>query len=263
MSRRFLWDEEHAAFVNLPTPEEYETVFRTLPSHRPCYSCGLQAAEEETRQIRRLRRGLALHNVTYHTHDFVYIQPSPESGSNLLEIGQIVGVAGEDLRVQVRYLGRYDDYVRIRKGLIASQGNNPKELVYDEARYFFQRSYCAVSNQKLLTQRRLYLTSRTGEVDPEQLNGRCFVKYFKYPANQEEIDKWIRHDDHFYLNQKGDPRRGLFQVDKEDLEYCEECLESREADITRAENVLGQNAPLRGLELFSGKTSPQCLYIDF
>ncbi len=100
-------------------------------------------------------------------------------------------------------------------------------------------------------QRRLYLTSRTGEIDPERLNGRCFVKHL---GNHKEIDNWIRHNDHFYLNQKGDSRRGLFYIEEEDVEYCQECLGTREDDITRAESLFEKNAPLRGLELFSGKT---------
>lgn len=97
------------------------------------------------------------------------------------------------------------------------------------------------------------MTARIGEIDPERLDGRCYVRYLR---NQEEINKWIQHNDHFYLNQKGDSKRGLFHIEKDDLEFCHECLSTRECDLTRAEDLFNRNGPLRGLELFSGMSGP-------
>jgi hypothetical protein len=135
-----------------------------------------------------------------------------------------------------------------------AQKNNPnvspqkkKELVSDEVCIHY--SYLN-SDTESPHKRRLYLTSRTGDVDPERLNGRCYVRYLKV---SEKIEKWLQYDDHFYLNQKGDMKHGLFTIDKEDLERCEDCFQIRIEEIKRAEELLEQNRPLRGLELFSGK----------
>ncbi|KAF9454585.1 S-adenosyl-L-methionine-dependent methyltransferase [Macrolepiota fuliginosa MF-IS2] len=219
----FRWDEEHAAFVNLPTDEEYNIAFQTLPSHQPCFSCGLEAMKAEAHRIRRLRHGFTLHNVAYHYHDFIYIKPSSPD-TNLLEIGQIMGVSddGSDIfKVQIRYLGRYDDY--------AQDPTKSEEVTFDE--------------------RQLYVTSRIGEINPERLDGRCYVRHLR---SQRDINNWIEHDNHFYVNRKGDPKRGLFRMEESDLEYCHECLGAREDELARAKSLFGQNEPLRGLELFSG-----------
>jgi DNA (cytosine-5)-methyltransferase 1 len=69
----------------------------------------------------------------------------------------------------------------------------------------------------------------------------------------KEVENWTSHNDHFYLNQKGDIKHGLFFIDKEYLELCNECLISRVDEITRAQRLFKANGPLRGLELFSGK----------
>lgn len=94
------------------------------------------------------------------------------------------------------------------------------------------------------------MTVRTGEIDLERLDGRCYVRYL---SERAEIEEWIKHDDHFYLNQKGDLRHGLFVIDDEDLDGCEVCQEARFDDIMRVQELFNQNGPLRGLELFSGK----------
>lgn len=137
-SGRFLWDEEHAAFVNLPTKEEYDIAFQTLPSHRPCFSCGFEAMRTQVYKTRRLRNGFVLHNVTYHLHEFVYIRPS-NPDNNLLEIGQIVdtdnGGPDDNLKIQVRYLARYDDYVCVQLDATSPQSSKTKELICDEVRH--------------------------------------------------------------------------------------------------------------------------------
>ena len=94
------------------------------------------------------------------------------------------------------------------------------------------------------------MTVRTGEIELERLDGRCYVRYLRERA---EIEEWVKHDDHFYLNQKGNTQHGLFVIHDEDLDHCEVCQEARNDDIVRAQELFNQNGPLRGLELFSGK----------
>jgi len=91
------------------------------------------------------------------------------------------------------------------------------------------------------------LTVRTGEIELERLDGRCYVRYLRELA---EIEEWVKHDDHFYLNQKGNTQHGLFVIDDD---HCEVCQEARKNDIMRAQELFNKNGPLRGLELFSGK----------
>lgn len=94
------------------------------------------------------------------------------------------------------------------------------------------------------------MTVRTGEIELERLDGRCYVRYLR---KRTEIEEWVKHDDHFYLNQKGDIRHGLFIIDDEDFDHCEVCQEARNDDIMRTQELFNQNGLLRGLELFSGK----------
>ncbi|KAF5357987.1 hypothetical protein D9756_001474 [Leucocoprinus leucothites] len=227
----FLYDEEHATFVDRPTWDQYKLAFESQPPHCPCYSCSVEELETVTHELRRLDDGFSLHDVIYHRHEFVYIRPIDPDRDRLLEIGQVVDiidVENDQIRVQVRFLGRYDDYSLSRKGNTSSP-QKTKDLISDE--------------------RRLYLTPRAGEIDPERLDGRCYVRYLR---KHREIEEWIRHNDHFYLNQKGDLKHGLFSIDEEDLDYCGLCLEARNDDISRAQELFEQNGPLRGLELFSG-----------
>lgn len=103
------------------------------------------------------------------------------------------------------------------------------------------------------------MTVRAGEIDLERLDGRCYVRYLRKCA---EIEEWIKHDDHFYLNQKGDTRHGLFSIGEEDVDHCETCFEARRDDIVRAQELFKQNGQLRGLELFSGKGFADSLGVE-
>lgn len=94
------------------------------------------------------------------------------------------------------------------------------------------------------------MTSSIGEVKSEQLDGKCFVQFLE---EEEDIFTWTKHNDHFFLNQKGHTEQNLFNIKAKDLEVCNRCLKTRKEELDRAENLFKQNGPLRGLELFSGK----------
>ncbi|KXN86923.1 DNA (cytosine-5)-methyltransferase 1A, partial [Leucoagaricus sp. SymC.cos] len=158
---------------------------------------------------RPIRNGFSLYNVTYHRHDCVYIRP-PDSSDFLLEIAQII------------------DTVKTPAGDI--QDVQVRFLArYDDYR-------------------RLYLTSRVGRIDPERLDGICYVRHLR---DHGKIDEWIQYNDHFYLNQKGD-MHGLFHIDEDELDVCGECMTTRLDELARNKQLLKQRGPLRGLELFSG-----------
>jgi DNA (cytosine-5)-methyltransferase 1 len=117
--------------MNLPTKEAYNIAFHTLPSHCPCYICGLEAMNAEAESVRLLQKGFALLNVTYHINDFVYIQPTPLENSLLLKIGQIVGISGSesDIKIQIRYLGRYTQSRRGKNLMVDEVCQNTKYLI--------------------------------------------------------------------------------------------------------------------------------------
>jgi len=79
-----------------------------------CYSCSLRNESKSCKDVRlsEAEDEIVVFGETYHVHDFVYIHPS--GNGYLLSIGQIVEVRKhkEAISVQIRFLGRYDEYVR-------------------------------------------------------------------------------------------------------------------------------------------------------
>lgn len=85
----------------------------------------------------------------------------------------------------------------------------------------------------------------------KQLQGVCFVKHL---VNQAAIRSWIKHDDHFYLNQVEDSEGGLIPLSTKSWKRCiHGCFDDHEQELRDARRLRDRNSPLRGLELFSGK----------
>ena len=77
------------------------------------------------------------------------------------------------------------------------------------------------------------------QIEPNWLNGHCFIKCLK---SSSAIQKWIIHDNHFFI----------FQDDlEEDIIICEECLKIEEIKIEEKLSYI-KNNKIRNLELFSG-----------
>lgn len=77
----------------------------------------------------------------------------------------------------------------------------------------------------------------------------CYVRYLE---DTDEIEEWVKHNDHYYFNQEGDKRK-LEPFDENDFDYCHLCYDQRVASLETFEKLAQKNEPLRGLELFSGK----------
>ena len=130
---RFIYDEEHAAFVNIPTKERYSLALKSMPGFCPCYCCSIEGTKIFTHEFRKVNHGFSFHDVTYHRHDFVYIRPTDDN-DDLLEIGQITELTNDErdrIKVQVRFLGRYDDYVYASREYDTQAS---KALIFDEVR---------------------------------------------------------------------------------------------------------------------------------
>lgn len=88
-----------------------------MPGFCPCYCCSIEETKVFTHGFRKVNNGFSFHDVTYHRHEFVYIRPI-DVNDYLLEIGQIIELTNDkrdQMRARVRFLGRYDDYVRARR----------------------------------------------------------------------------------------------------------------------------------------------------
>lgn len=82
----------------------------------------------------------------------------------------------------------------------------------------------------------------------DQLDGICHVQHLT-DANQ--IEAWIKHDDHFFLNQEGDEDE-LLVTSKHNFTFCQKCHKDDEKVIHNTNQFLRENSKLTGMELFSG-----------
>lgn len=105
-------------------------------------------------------------------------------------------------------------------------------------------------------QRRLFKTDEVEIVHDEDLQGQCYVVH---EHDTDAIDEWVKHDDHYYVNQqvyslKPKSLGDLQDWPKSEFESCKRCREEREGLLERNCLLLKRHGRLRGLELFSGKT---------
>ncbi|RDB21087.1 DNA (cytosine-5)-methyltransferase 1A [Hypsizygus marmoreus] len=222
-----VYDEANVEFVDLPTGDEITELFAYLSLHKPCIACGFREREEHLEQILKIPNGFTQYGVRYHCLDFVYIRPRENSG--LLEVAQIMKVRGvpEQPEITVRSFGRYDDFVLDQK---SRKVDGASELISDERRLFRKQDIKNI-------------------VDTDQIDGVCYVRQL---TDAEEIDLWVKPDNHFYVNQDEDKDGDLIDMDDDTLPSCTPCYNQRLKKLRRDQELVNANDPIVSLELFSG-----------
>lgn len=99
-----------------------------------------------------------------------------------------------------------------------------------------------------MVQRCLFFSHNIQAIPAHKLEGKCQVRHL---TNEVEIEEWIAHDNHFYLNQVGEVDK-LRPMKKRDLGYCGECRDEDRRICVQTERFLKLNSKLIGMELFSG-----------
>jgi len=99
-------------------------------------------------------------------------------------------------------------------------------------------------------------------VHDEDLQGQCYVAHKR---DADAVEEWAKHDDHYYVNQQACTLIPKSLDDLQDwpgneFKACGKCREEREELLERQTLLLQRNGPLRGLELFSGKTLLACMF---
>ena len=124
-----MYDDDVTSFEDLP-PEALSVDENR--GYASCYSCTLREEAKICKDIRLsdAEDEVVVFGETYHLHDFVYIHPS--GSGQLLSIGQVVDITQhkETITVQVRFLGRYDEYVREQRKKDTFMAEN--DLTFDE-----------------------------------------------------------------------------------------------------------------------------------
>lgn len=87
------------------------------------------------------------------------------------------------------------------------------------------------------------------KVHPDRVDGICHVMHL---VDVSDIEEWVQHDDHYFVNQDTDD---LHRLEPEDLQHCKQCHQERLHHLHRVDQLLRRHQPLRGLELFSGMCS--------
>ena len=100
----------------------------------------------------------------------------------------------------------------------------------------------------------MFESSNIIKVDADRIDGKCYVQYL---TDADSIDEWVRHDDHYFVNQKGDSvsttsTEDLELLASEDFKSCLACYENRLEQLENSSKLLERHGPLRGLELYSG-----------
>ncbi|KAK0463813.1 S-adenosyl-L-methionine-dependent methyltransferase [Desarmillaria tabescens] len=212
-----VWDNKQHEFTDLPSIEEVLDATSYQPPHLKCYPCALKAREDAHGMASPTKGGVTHYGIDYHIHDCVYVR-NEDPDVLLLSIGQVRSINIDKEEVKVVYLGRYNDH----------------ESTTDP-------------NQE---ERQLFMSQRTQSVAVRQLQGLCFVKHL---VNEAAIRSWIKHDDHFYLNQVEDSEGGLIPLSIKSWKKCKHgCFDDHEQELRDTRRLRDRNSPLRGLELFSG-----------
>ena len=100
----------------------------------------------------------------------------------------------------------------------------------------------------LFSQRRLFYCHGTSTISIDQLDGVCYVQHL---TDENQIEAWIKHDNHFFLNQEGDEEK-LLMTSRDDFSFCEQCHKDARKAIHNTNQFLRENSKLTGMELFSG-----------
>ncbi|KAL0066508.1 hypothetical protein AAF712_006551 [Marasmius tenuissimus] len=215
-----MWDEDQYSFIDIPTlvGEDLEALCRSQPEHKKCMGCALQERGEADLAISKVKDGFSRNNIAYHVHDFVYLK---RSGTNLLDIAQILGMKATSTSVDVR--------VKIlvrRRSLLKAK---------DEDRQ--------PSEEKQLVD-----TNEEQRVDFDDIDGKCFVRLMP-SSNPGAIEEWIQDTDHWFLNEEQDDDRQISPIMS--FRVCKACLSARKRELRDFGSKL-RRRKLRGLELFAG-----------
>ena len=100
----------------------------------------------------------------------------------------------------------------------------------------------------------MFQSSDTIKVDASRVDGKCYVQYL---TDSDAIDEWVRHDDHYFVNQWADSMstastKDLQMLGRKEFKYCLVCYENRIEQLNNTKKLLERHGPLRGLELYSG-----------
>ncbi|KAF8447830.1 hypothetical protein L210DRAFT_978503 [Boletus edulis BED1] len=224
-----LYNSADASFVSL-SEEQRMRALAHCDTHQECLSCGFQAMNSSIAEPRPLPGGgYAQHEFTYHLHDFVYIKR--KQTHSVYKIGQIIKLKAMKvpIEVSVRLFGRYDDVVRRVKAEVKH-----RLLPSDD--------------------RRLFKTGEVEIVHDEDLQGQCYVIHER---DTDAIDQWVKHDDHYYVNQEACSLKPKILDDlqnwpRSEFKSCTKCHEERKELLEQQSVLLQRHGRLRGLELFSG-----------
>ena len=88
----------------------------------------------------------------------------------------------------------------------------------------------------------------TSTISIDRLDGICYVQHL---TDENQIEAWIKHDDHYFLNQEGDEEE-LLMTSRQDFLFCEQCHKDARKIIHNTNQFLRENSKLTGMELFSG-----------
>ncbi|KAH8099541.1 S-adenosyl-L-methionine-dependent methyltransferase [Cristinia sonorae] len=222
------WYNDDATFMEV-TSEEEEAARSLCDEWQPCYPCGLKVRERADSQWTPVDdNGMSHLGVHYHTNDFVYMRFSPgEHG--LYRIGQIIRFYQDQDKWFV------DFKIYARQSLVAKASNNDNIMADN---------------------RRLYMTSKVLYYKPlDFIDGKVFVVH---PATlSDELEAWVQHDDHFYVDlycDSSDPETldELHPLPATIFTNCAICYEEQDASLKEQAALLEQHGPLAGLELFAG-----------
>lgn len=116
--RSLMWDQDQAAFTDLPSLEESEVILSSLVEHMPCYACGINAQGLRFQELTPLTHGWSQFGISYHMYDFVYVNTNESNA--LFGIGQVVGLRitgaeGQETTESASELTEYDQpMVKVR-----------------------------------------------------------------------------------------------------------------------------------------------------
>ncbi|KAF5380878.1 hypothetical protein D9615_004125 [Tricholomella constricta] len=214
------YNEKDAEFLDIPGEDELAQVLEFSPPSKPCLSCGMQRRQDDLADYMSIFNGFSHFGIDYHLYDFIYIRPKATAG--LLDVAQIVKISSS-LQVTVQYFGRYNKLNEKEKNFLRSD------------------------------ERHLYLRTKKYILDDlDRIEGVCFIRHL---TDSAEIDRWVKHDDHFYVNQQGGDGEngpGLWEMKDNVLHNCGICYKKRVEKLRQEQKLLEINGPITCLELFSG-----------
>ena len=94
-----------------------------------------------------------------------------------------------------------------------------------------------------------------------EIEGKVFVTTV---GDARDHNKWVKYPDHYYVDRYATSLGARLEDITEEPPMCDaipcclKCTEQRQADLSRRQQLLKWNGPLRGLELFAGQCTTYC-----